>query len=258
MPFPAKLKSGAFWRSALDTLATIAFIAVCAALIWSILVEPRRSNQAAAPSFPAPPRRPPEPPLPVNPVSLADAPLLGSRSAKIALIIYSDFQCPFCKRFAIDTFPKIRQSYVDSGKVLIAFRHVPLESIHPLAVKAAQSAVCADRQGKFWEMHDQLFENQQELDEPGLRARAKRVGLVERTFDHCLAAESEARVREDAGEARKLGVSVTPTFFVGSVQPGGWVKVTRRFSGAGPVGQFESALESVLANKTSTVTQQAR
>lgn len=87
-------------------------------------------------------------------------PILGDQNAKITIVEFSDFQCPFCESFFTSTFPELKKNYIDTGKVKLAFRHYPLTSIHPNAETAHNAAECANEQGKFWEYHDLLFKNQ--------------------------------------------------------------------------------------------------
>src|SRR5215510_15815847 len=145
-------------RSWLDAVATLAFIVTCAVVTWATLTPRMRPVTGAA----AEPRAvPPAPvPLPTKAISLNGATLQGDPKAKVALIVYSDFQCPFCARFGKDSLPGIQARYVKTGRVLVAFRQFPL-NIHAFARKAAEASLCAGKQGRFWEMHDQLFLHQQ-------------------------------------------------------------------------------------------------
>src|SRR5712691_1751168 len=116
--------------------------------------------------------------LPRDPISIANEPVMGDRAAKVAVIEYSDFQCPFCARYAKETFPQITSDYVDTGKVKYAFHDLPLD-FHKYAFKAAEAAHCAGDQGKFWEMHGLLFQNQAALAPEQLGTYAKNLGLRE-------------------------------------------------------------------------------
>lgn len=240
-------------RKTLDVVATVAFIVLCLVFVWHLLKtdlgNSPTSMQAsqAVPRVPVRPIRRPEPPPPVEPVSIAGAALKGSSEAKVVVIEYSDLQCPFCGVFARNTLPAIEREYVDTGKVRLAFRHLPLETLHPFAMPAAESAQCAGRQGKFWEMQDRLFADQMHLDSASLMAQAKALKLNLKAFSACLKGEAAATVQEDAASAKALGVTGTPTFFVGVVQADGRVKVSERLSGAVSIVQFKAALEKLLA-----------
>jgi protein-disulfide isomerase len=215
-------------RSILDLSATILIIVACCIFIWAHW-----------------PTTPPTPPLPTHPLSLEGAATRGNIGARVALIEYSDFQCPFCGDFARSALPELEQRYVNSGQVLLAFRHLPLEKLHPFAFKAAEAAECSRRQGKFWEMHDRSFEKQQ-LDEASLGQSAQTLGLDMARFNACLAGEATDQVRKDMAGAKDLAVSATPTFFLGTVQPDGQVKVVKRLSGSAAKSDLERSLNALV------------
>jgi protein-disulfide isomerase len=239
----------------LDKIATMLVIVVCLlAIVWIARdlttgggATPRVTAAARAPVAPTRPPVRPAPPMPAEPVSIADAALKGSPQARVALVIYSDFECPFCARFANDTWPALDGKYVTTGKVRTAFRHLPIESIHPSAVKAAEASECAGRQGQFWPMHDVLFRNPKQLGEANLPAYAQQIGLNVAAFQTCLDGAATAKVRADAAGAAALGIAGTPAFLIGVIQPDGRVKVTDRIAGARPLLAFETALDKVLA-----------
>ena len=137
------------WRTALDVTATGAMLVAAAVVIWATLVKPARSANASTK---------PATPIPAEPVSLEGAPILGAAAAKVAIIEFSDFECPYCARFFQDALPELRAKYIDTGKVRLAFRHLPLP-MHQRARAAAEAAECARRQSRFWEFHDQFFTN---------------------------------------------------------------------------------------------------
>jgi protein-disulfide isomerase len=185
--------------------------------------------------------------LPKDPISIADEPFKGEPGAKVALIEFSDYQCPFCGRYTKDVFPQIERDYVSTGKVKYVFFDLPLD-FHKQAFKAAEAAHCAGEQGQFWEMHDLLFENQSALSPEQLSTYAKRIGLSEATFQKCLdSGRFGADIKNDIAEAGNAGISGTPTFLVGIVQPAdGHVKVVRKLVGAKPYTEFKAAVDSVL------------
>ncbi len=90
-------------------------------------------------------------------IDLGNSPVLGDANAKVTIVEFSDFQCPFCERFFSGTFPEIKSQYIDKGLVKLVYKEFPLISIHPYAQKLAEASLCAAKQGKFWEMHDKLF-----------------------------------------------------------------------------------------------------
>jgi protein-disulfide isomerase len=129
-------------------------------------------------------------------------------------------------------------------------RDLPLEQIHPLAVKAAEATHCAGEQGKFWEMHDRLFANQRELARADLAKHAQALGLNAGAFDQCLDSGTfVARVRNDLGEAQKLQVTGTPTFFVGLTDGNTSQIKGTRIVGAVPYQTFKDAIERLLSTQ---------
>jgi protein-disulfide isomerase len=193
------------------------------------------------------------PPPPVVPVdafemSVASAYTKGGAGARVVLVEFSDFQCPFCARHARQTLPQIQKEYVDTGKILYAMRNLPLEQLHPDAFRAAAAAECAGDQGKYWQMHEKLFGNQQQLAAADITRYAKELGVEAGAFQKCMDADTHgAKVRKDLTDAQAAGVTGTPTFFLGFAEGGGKVKVLRRIQGAQPFGVFKGAIDGLLA-----------
>jgi protein-disulfide isomerase len=185
--------------------------------------------------------------LPKDPVGIAGDPFKGNGTAKVALIEFSDYQCPFCSRYTKDVLPQIRTEYVETGKIKYVFRDMPL-AFHKNAFKAAEAAHCAGVQGKFWEMHDTLFQNQAALAPEQLAVHAKTVGVDDTRFQQCLdTGKFAADINTDIAEAGKAGITGTPTFLVGIIQPGdGRVKVVQKLVGAKPYSEFKAAIDSAL------------
>ena len=190
-------------------------------------------------------------PAPVQPqnlvLTLDGDPAKGDQRARLVLVEFTDFQCPFCARHTRETFPQIDTEYVKTGKLRYVTREFPLESIHPQAFKAAEAALCAGDQGKYWEMHGQLFVNQRALAPDQLAAHAKAIGLDEAKFTRCLEGGTKAaKIRKDLAEGAKAGVTGTPAFFLG-VADGTTVKVVRVIKGAQAFGSFKEAIDGALA-----------
>jgi protein-disulfide isomerase len=184
--------------------------------------------------------------LPDKTLSVAARTTEGDPAAKVALIVFSDFQCPFCGRFATQVLPSLRERYVGRGAVHVVFRHLPIPS-HVEARSAATSAVCAGDQGKFTEMHDRLFAPPTPLSQPLYSSLAQQLSLNEAAFRSCLDSLAvRAAIDADVALAATLEVKVTPTVFVGIRQADGTVKATRRIRGAMPLSEFEEAIESAL------------
>ena len=177
---------------------------------------------------------------------LAGAPILGDRKAKVALIQYADFECPFCAEFARTSWPELKKQYVDTGRLLAVFRQLPLQS-HPHSREAAATALCAEEQGKFWEMHDRLFEKQKSLKETVGVAAASELGLDKTAFSKCLKS-AELMIDRDLQLASRFGLAATPSFLMGRVQPDGTVKVERTMVGAPPLSDFQAAVDELMRN----------
>jgi protein-disulfide isomerase len=169
----------------------------------------------------------------------------GSASAPITVYEMSDFQCPYCRRFALETFPTLERDYIARGKVRWVFVNFPLTSIHSNAVPAAQVALCAGRQGAFWAVHDLLFEHQQvwaPLKEAGpfFISLADSAGISKPALLACVQSpEALAEIRAEAEGAERSGAQSTPTFYI----EGGLL------AGAHPVPVFRQVLDSVYATK---------
>lgn len=191
--------------------------------------------------------RPPGPPSPVNQViDVGQSPFKGDPAAKLTLIEISDYQCPFCGRYVHDTFPQVIEEYVKTGKVKSVFLDLPLEAIHKFAFKAAEAASCAGDQGKYWEMHDRLFENQKALEPWNPHAEA--VGLDVAVFEQCMTSEKHAaEIRRDMAEANRLGVGGTPGFLLGRTDPkSSKVRILAFLSGARPFAAFKTEIDKLL------------
>lgn len=171
-----------------------------------------------------------------------DDPILGDKDAEISIVEFSDFQCPFCERAYSGALAQFKQSdYFENGEVNLVYKHFPLRSIHPDAQKAGEAAECARRQGKFWEYHDTLFENQRALDGASLKSYASQLGLDTSKFNSCLDnGEATAKVNADLDEATAAGGRGTPYFVL--INSDG---ETQTVSGAVPWSNFESAIKAL-------------
>lgn len=183
-------------------------------------------------------------------INVGGEPFKGNKNAKLTVVEFSEYQCPFCARHIRDTYPTIDKEYIQTGKVKYVFRDLPLESIHKNAFKAAEAAHCAGEEGKFWEMHDRLFENQKELEAAKLATYAQAVGVDPKKFQACLdSGKFAAEVRKDMAEANKIGITGTPTTVIGLTQPNDTIKVLRVLRGAQPLAAFKEALDALAAEK---------
>lgn len=186
-------------KRVLDTVASIIMVATSAVLLW-VALSGRRTQKPI--------------PLPRDPLSTDESYEKGSLTAPVVLMEFGDFQCPFCSAFALDVLPKLDQDYVETGRVRFVFSQFPLP-IHRRAAEAAEAAECAGRQGKFWEYHDALFRSSGRLEDLDLARVAVDVGVDSSRLEACVRAEAPAVVRNALAEAHRLGLTSTPTFFVG-------------------------------------------
>ena len=159
----------------------------------------------------------------------------GNAKARVMIVEFADFQCPYCR----EVQPSLKDLLAKhEGTVALAFRDMPLQKIHPLALISAEAARCAGEQGKFWEYHDLLYADQTGLDKSGLLAKAAQLQLDEKQFDACLSGEKyKTQIEQDSQEGLRAGVSGTPGFFVNGVF----------LSGAQPEAAFETIIQEQLA-----------
>jgi len=183
-------------------------------------------------------------------LNVEGAPFKGEKGAKVTVVEFTDYQCPFCSRYFRQTWPQLDQDYVKTGKVKFVLRDLPLEALHPQAFKAAEATHCAAEQGKYWEMHDRLFANQGALGRKDLSGYAQALGLDVAAFDKCVESGKGAeRIRKDVADSDKAGARGTPTFFLGLTEPNSSeVKAVRVIRGAHPYATFKEALDSLLAS----------
>ncbi len=217
-------------------------------------IEEIEITQAAPQAAPQPTPTPTAETTPSEPqlvrVSLDDDPVIGDPDAPVTIIEFSDFQCPFCSRFFQQTLPLIEEDYIETGKVKLVYRDLPLASIHPNAIPSHIAAECADEQGKFWEYHDILFANQSQWNRLGMdelkntfKQYADDLELDAVSYDSCLdSSDIVDEINKDLVDARALGATGTPTFFIGT-EDDGYVKIT----GAQPFTVFQANIDDLLS-----------
>lgn len=167
-----------------------------------------------------------------------DAPTKGLNNAPVTIIEFSDFQCSFCEKFYSQTLPLIEKNYINTGKVRFVYRDFPI-TFHQYAFKAAEAAKCAQEQGKFWEYHDLIFNNQDSLDNSSFIQFAKDLRLNEAGFNDCLDSGRMAPgVQKDINEGSKYGITGTPTFYINGIE----------LIGAQPYSVFEQIIDRELKN----------
>lgn len=193
-----------------------------------------------------PPQGLPSPSAKVE-VSVDDDPVLGEDDAPVTIIEFSDYQCPFCRKFWQDTFTQLKKDYIDTGKAKFVYRDFPL-GFHPMAIPAAEAANCAREKGgdeAYFKMHDKMFEEQNKLDggsvqstvqftKDDLKKWAKDIGY---NIDSCLDSGKYAQeVQNDFADGGSAGVQGTPAFFING----------RLLSGAQPYAAFKQAIDAEL------------
>jgi len=206
-------------------------------------LEKNGNNQQAAPTAQAPAQgnQPPAPGAKVN-VSAGKFPLKGNKDAKVTIIAFEDFRCPFCERFFKDTLPQIQKDYIDTGKAKFAFRNY--QFLGAASVVAGNAAECANEQGKFWEFHDYLYNNQPSESDTSmytvdnLTKIAGQLSIDTNKFNSCLSANKyDKNVSGDLADGQKAGVTGTPTVFINGIS----------VVGAQPYSAFKTIIDQELA-----------
>jgi protein-disulfide isomerase len=175
-------------------------------------------------------------------VAAGHFPIKGNSKAKVTIVEFADFRCPFCEQFFTNTEPQIIKDYVDTGKVKFAFRNFAF--LGPASVTAADASECANDQGKFWEYYDYLYKNQPDESNTSmyntdtLTQAAVGLGMDDNTFRTCLdGKKDEAKANADMADGQKVGVSGTPSFFVNGIS----------LVGAEPYDSFKTIIDQELA-----------
>jgi protein-disulfide isomerase len=195
------------------------------------------------------PSAPKQPEFEPREISIAGAPFKGNADAQVTLIEYSDYQCPYCKRHLLSVWPQIKEQYLDTGKLKFVMREFPLTSIHPRAVAASMAALCAKNQGKYWDMHDILFENQRALSDDDIKSYSETIGLDVDAFVACMdSAETRPQVQKDLEEGQSMGIRGTPSFALGLTKPDDTdtVTVSTLVRGARGFDAFAEQIDALL------------
>lgn len=181
-------------------------------------------------------------------IDLGGRPRLGSSQAPVAMVEFTDFECPFCRRHQLTTAGRLREAYIDTGKVLYVVMDYPL-AFHAHARGAAVAARCAGRQDQYWTMHDALFSRTAALGPALYRELAAGLELDLDRFDACLADAAVRReVEQDLALGDRLGVQGTPAFFIGPLA-GDRLVDGRLITGAQPYETFAEAIESIRSRE---------
>ena len=201
--------------------------------------QPQQQGGAAAPEIPG---------LVGASVPTAGEPAMGSPSAKVTIMEVSDYQCPFCKRQVLQTFPQLDAEYIKTGKVQYMFVDYPIAQLHPTAARSHEAANCAAEQGKYWQMHMSLFTNPVAKDDAALIAQARTAGLDAARLQSCLTSGKYTQaVQASVKRMEQLGIGGTPMVLIGlTPAPGQPLKVVKFVYGAEPFSRFKAAIDSLL------------
>lgn len=224
-------------------------ILVAAAMVSGSVLYVGSGGQAAGllPSAQQPADQQPDAAAPTikDPSSLftADDPMIGNPKAKVTIVEFGDFQCPFCRQFWNDTYGQLKKDYIDTGKVRFVTRAFPL-SFHPAARPAALASLCAQEQGKFWEFRDKVFGEQEKQGQqtitfgiPEIKSWVSTIGMNNQQFNSCLDSQKYAsKVDADTAAGTTAGVSGTPSFFINGQQ----------IVGAQPYSSFKQIIDKLL------------
>ncbi|MBI3546984.1 MAG: thioredoxin domain-containing protein [Gammaproteobacteria bacterium] len=209
------------YHHAIAVIALTVFIPACAtstAIEKQAVITDSAKNSPAATTTNR--EAPPAPMQWASPqVSLSNNPSLGNAKAEIAIVEYSDYECPYCRSFYTQIFPQIKKEYIDTGRVRFFHKDLPLKTIHRQALAAALAANCAAGQGRFWEMHAALLTTSNQLSPALYQQLAHELDLDQKKFSACLNdRQQEREIQRDIDEARRLRISGTPSFLIGKIQ----------------------------------------
>lgn len=177
-------------------------------------------------------------------ISMEDEPVLGEEDAPVTMVMYEDFECPFCKKFETNAFQDIKKNYVDTGKVKVVWKDLPLpERIHPWADDGAAVMECVYRQDEdaFWKVKDKVFQNQDAVTESNVNEKVKQwaseEGVSESDVQACLDQGVSSEIQQDKREAGTVGAKGTPTVFIEN----------NKLVGAQPYSRYKSVIENELS-----------
>lgn len=187
-------------------------------------------------------------------IDLKGAPQKGNPDAVVALVEFSDYECPFCIRHFKETMPLIEKNYIETGKILYVFRDFPIDQLHPQAIRAHEAAQCvgALQPAKFWDMHNRMFGAPSQHTPEALEGAAAGLGIDGAAYKECIASgRTTPGIRATGELASSFGANGTPAFFVGLIDRAtSQVKITKAISGAVPFAQFAQAIEAAIAQGT--------
>lgn len=181
-------------------------------------------------------------------VRIDGAHAIGAADAPVTMVAFVDYECPFCKRFDVQTYPELKKRYIDTGRLRYVVRDLPLE-FHRKALKAAEATHCAAEQGKYWQMRDKLIANSERLEAESLLRYADEIDLRGAGFRDCFESNRYAeQLKKGVADAASLGISGTPTFVIGRSTRGEVVEGVK-VVGAQPYVNFEQHIRALLDGK---------
>jgi protein-disulfide isomerase len=180
-------------------------------------------------------------------VSLGSNPVLGNtKTAKVGIVEFGDFQCPYCKEFNNSAFPTIQSNYINNGKIIYSFRNYPLTTIHPLSLGMAQESGCFGEQGKFWKFVSKMYSTNQDTNTPNVVAQyAKAMGLNMTDYNNCVQNDPfQSKIQNDINAGNRINLQGTPSFVIGKYKNN---KVTGQIIlGSRAVSYYETILSQYL------------
>jgi protein-disulfide isomerase len=201
------------------------------------LLEKQQINAAKGPNEPA-----------RATLNLEGVQMIGSKTAPITMVEFTDYQCPFCRQFHITSFNELKKNFIDTGKVRFYSKDLPIDQLHPNALRAAQAARCSADQGQFWSMRDLMGANPDKLDMEHLSGFATSLKMDTLAFRNCVESEKyKPMVQADLVEAARIGAQATPSFVIGKSTPEG--VDGELVVGAMPYPTFEQKLKQLEAAK---------
>jgi len=184
-------------------------------------------------------------------VSLKDKNTLGNHDAPVVMVEFADYECPFCRRFHVESYPKLKEKYIDTGKVLFVSQDLPL-GFHKNAMHAAHAGRCAGEQDNFWAFRDELIDNASQLSRADITSYAEKMNLDSSKLNKCIdSGRFQKYINSEVAEAGKIGITGTPSFVIGkrgNNQVSGQIIV-----GSKPIATFESLIDSLLGDDVAEV-----
>jgi len=224
-------------RRILEFTATAAILSVT---IATLVIVAKWRSEAVRPPVTEPKGAEVIDPLDID---IGSAPVNGSASARLGLVMFMDVECPFCERWIQRVLPGIRRRFVDSGEVRVIYKHFPLDELHPDARRVHALAACARPADEFWGLQAKMPISI--LPTVTAESMIQSTSIDRRLFLNCVKNEGSAIVEADVRQGQNVGVTATPTIFVGTIDKG-FVRATRRIAGFWPIAVYEQALSDLL------------